>query len=124
MENVLKVLFFVVAFVVLLVFAFKLYLLKRAKALKGMDVDILKDGVLYFYSQKCGACKIMEPSINLVSKRLQVKRFGVFSEGGQKVAKSFRIMATPTTVVVKNGKVHKVFVGIVDASKILREFKP
>jgi hypothetical protein len=33
-------------------------------------------------------------------------------------------MATPTTVVVKDGKVQKSFVGVVSAGRILQEFKP
>jgi thioredoxin 1 len=55
---------------------------------------------------------------------LEVKRIDVFSEEGQKIAKSLGVMATPTTVVVKNGKVQKTFVGIVSADRILEEFKP
>ncbi|WP_333784116.1 thioredoxin family protein [Thermocrinis sp.] len=123
MESVLKFLFFVVAFVVFLRLGLKLYVLKKAKTKEGMMVESLSDGVLYFYSQRCGACKAMEPHIEALAKELEVKKLDVFSEEGQNQAKKFGVMATPTTVLVKNGKVHKVFVGIVSADKILKEFK-
>jgi len=123
MESVLKFLFFVVAFVVFLRLGLKLYVLKKAKSKEGMKVEGLSSGVLYFYSPQCGACKAMEPQIDLLSKELEVRKFDVFSEDGQREAKKFGVMATPTTVLVKDGKVHKVFVGIVSADRILKEFK-
>jgi thioredoxin 1 len=124
MEEFLKILFFVVAFIVLLRLGLKLYVLNKAKAMKGVEVELIKDGVLYFYSQRCGACKAMEPQVERLSKELEVKRIDVFSEEGQRVAKSLGVMATPTTLVVKDGKVQESFVGIVSADRILQEFKP
>jgi len=123
MESALKFLFFVVAFVVFLRLGLKLYVLKKAKTKEGMMVESFSNGVIYFYSQRCGACKAMEPQVEALTKELEVKKVDVFSEDGQKEAKKFGVMATPTTVLVKNGKVHKVFVGIVSADKILKEFK-
>ena len=124
MEEFLKILFFAVAFIVLLSFGLKLYVLNKAKAMKGAEVKLIKDGVLYFYSQRCGACKAMEPQVERLSQVLEVKKIDVFSEEGQKIAKGFGVMATPTTLVVKDGKVQKSFVGIVSADRILQEFKP
>jgi len=123
MESALKFLFFVVAFVVFLRLGLKLYVLKKAKTKEGMMVESFSNGVIYFYSQRCGACKAMEPQVEALTKELEVKKVDVFSEDGQREAKKFGVMATPTTVLVKNGKVHKVFVGIVSADKILKEFK-
>ena len=65
----------------------------------------------------------MEPQVEKLSQALEVKRIDVFSEEGQRIAKSLGVMATPTTVVVKDGKVQKTFVGIVSADRILQEFK-
>jgi thioredoxin 1 len=124
MEEFLKILFFAVAFIVLLRLGLKLYVLNKAKAMKGAEVNLIKDGVLYFYSQRCGACKAMEPQVERLNQALEVKKIDVFSEEGQKIAKSLGVMATPTTVVVKDGKVQKTFVGIVSADRILKEFKP
>ncbi|WP_448584273.1 thioredoxin family protein [Thermocrinis sp.] len=123
MEKLLKFLFFAVAFVVFLKLVLKLYVLKKAKTKEGMKVEGFSNGVLYFYSQRCGACKAMEPQIELLTKELEVRKLDVFSEEGQKEAKKFGVMATPTTILIKGGKVHKVFVGIVGADKILKEFK-
>ncbi len=123
MESALKFLFFVVAFVVFLRLGLKLYVLKKAKTKEGMMVESFSNGVIYFYSQRCGACKAMEPQVEALTKELEVKKVDVFSGDGHKEAKKFGVMATPTTVLVKNGKVHKVFVGIVSADKILKEFK-
>jgi thioredoxin 1 len=124
MEEFLKILFFAVAFIVLLRLGLKLYVLNKAKAMKGAEVNLIKDGVLYFYSQRCSACKAMEPQVEKLSQALEVKKIDVFSEEGQKIAKGLGVMATPTTVVVKDGKVQKTFVGIVSADRILQEFKP
>ena len=123
MESALKFLFFVVAFVVFLRLGLKLYVLKKAKTKEGMMVESFSNGVIYFYSQRCGACKAMEPQVEALTKELEVKKVDVFSGDGHNEAKKFGVMATPTTVLVKNGKVHKVFVGIVSADKILKEFK-
>jgi thioredoxin 1 len=92
--------------------------------MKGAEVKLIKDGVLYFYSQRCGACKAMEPQVEKLSQGLEVKKIDVFSEEGQKIAKGLGVMATPTTLVVKDGKVQKSFVGVVSADRILQEFKP
>ncbi len=123
MEEFLKYLFFAVAFIVLSRLGLKLYVLKRAKAMKGAKVEMIKDGVLYFYSQRCGACKAMEPHVEVLSKQLEVKKINVFSEEGQRIARGLGVMATPTTLVVKDGKVQKSFVGMISADRILQEFK-
>ncbi len=123
MEEFLKYLFFAVAFIVLARLGLKLYVLKRAKAMKGAKVEMIKDGVLYFYSQRCGACKAMEPQVEVLSKQLEVKKIDVLSEEGQRIARGLGVMATPTTLVVKDGKVQKSFVGMISADRILQEFK-
>lgn len=74
MEEFLKILFFAVAFIVLLRLGLKLYVLNKAKAMEGAEVKLIKDGVLYFYSQGCGACKAMEPQVERLSQELEVKR--------------------------------------------------
>jgi thioredoxin 1 len=66
----------------------------------------------------------MEPQVEKLSQGLEDKKIDVFSEEGQTIAKSLGVMATPTTLVVKDGKVQKSFVGIVSADRILQEFKP
>jgi thioredoxin 1 len=66
----------------------------------------------------------MEPQVEKLSQAVEVKKIDVFSEEGQSIAKSLGVMATPTTVVVKDGKVQKTFVGVVSADRILQEFKP
>ncbi|WP_448588562.1 thioredoxin family protein [Thermocrinis sp.] len=124
METALKILFFVVAFVVFLRLGLKLYVLKKAKTKEGMKVEGFRDGVLYFYSRRCGACKAMEPQVERLSKEIEVKKLDVFSQEGQEEAKKFGVMATPTTILIKEGKIHKVLVGFVSAERVLKEFKP
>lgn len=69
-----------------------------------------ESALFYFYSPQCGACRTMTP----VVKELAGQGPGVFAVDitqDMDTARRFGVMATPTTVVVKQGTVSQVLVG-------------
>jgi len=121
MEEILKlIVIFGLMFVGFLLF-FKFYAIYKGKKLIGKWVDIIENGILYFYSPKCGACKMMEKTINNLSSVTNVLKINVFDEKNESIVRSMNIMATPTTVVVKEGRVKKIFIGVVGEDKIKKE---
>ena len=121
MELVLKALALLLALFFLALFLFGFYAKFRSKAMHGKEFKALREGVVYFYSQNCGACKRMKPEVERLKEKTKVLEVDVFSEEGSKLAREYGIMATPTTFVVKDGIIKKVFVGLVRAERILQE---
>ncbi|MEZ0361714.1 MAG: thioredoxin family protein [Hydrogenobacter sp.] len=122
MEWVFKLTFLAVLFAFL---AFVLWLrflvIRRIKEMKGKEVDFIRNGFVYFYSDRCGACKIMKGEIEKLKGRAQVKQVDIFSPEGSLLAKRLGIVATPTTLYVKNGIIQKAFVGVVKGERLLSE---
>ncbi|MCX8076051.1 MAG: thioredoxin family protein [Aquificaceae bacterium] len=121
MESLLKL----VALFLALFFGFmlllRLYATKRSKEMQGKAFTQLRDGVVYFYSERCGACKLMKPEVERLKEKVQVLEMDVSRPEGFKLAQELGVMATPTTVVVKDGIIRKVFVGVVKYQKLLKE---
>jgi thioredoxin 1 len=66
--------------------------------------------LLYFWSPKCGMCRGMTPIIdNLAQEREDV--ISINAAENVDVARRFKVMGTPTLVLLKNGKVAKVLLG-------------
>ena len=63
----------------------------------------------------------MEPTIEKLSKEVQVLKIDVTTEEGEKLAKEFGIVGTPTIFVVKNGRIEKVIIGTRDYEELKRE---
>ena len=123
MEALLKLiaLFLTLFFIFLLgLRIFAQYKLKKMLGSKIEGVDI-RDGILYFYSDRCSACKLMAPEIETLKDKTKVLAFDVFSEEGSQIAKNLGVMATPTTLIVRDGIILKSFVGVVKAERLIRE---
>ncbi len=119
MEAILKL----IAFALFLFFSF-MSLLKflasyRAKRLLEKRVEFIKDGILFFYSERCAACRLMKPEIQKLKGSFRVMEIDVLSPDGARLAKEFGLMATPTTLVVKDNIVQKVFVGLVKVERLM-----
>ncbi|MCS7262861.1 MAG: thioredoxin family protein [Aquificaceae bacterium] len=121
MESLLKLL----AIFLLLFFSFllvmRLVAVSRSKRMQGKSFDKLKEGIVYFYSERCGACKLMKPQVEKLKERVQVLEVDVAKPEGYKLAQEMGVVATPTTLVVKGGVVQRVFVGVVKYSRLLQE---
>ncbi len=96
----------------------------KMKKLKGAVLPQFKNDkklILYFYSEKCGACKVMAPIIDSI-KEVKVKKIDVFTQDGAKLVQELGIMGTPATVILEKGQVKSAFVGVKKKEYILSMF--
>ncbi len=94
----------------------------KARRLVGKEItDFGKNIILYFYSPGCKACMKMEPVMKSVAKKTRVRKIDISDKEGLRTARKLGVWGTPTTVIVKDGKVKSVFVGYRSEEKILRE---
>ncbi|MEN3029196.1 MAG: thioredoxin family protein [Aquificaceae bacterium] len=121
MESLLKL----IALFLALFFGFmgllRLYAVKRGRSMQGKAFEGLKDGVVYFYSERCGACRVMKPEVERLKERVEVLELDVTKPEGYRLAQELGVIATPTTLVVKGGIIRKVFVGVIRHQRILQE---
>jgi thioredoxin 1 len=96
----------------------------KMKKLKGATLNEFKNEkrlILYFYSENCGACKVMTPIIESI-KEVKVKKIDVFSKEGAKLVQELGIMGTPATVLIEKGNVLNAFIGVKKKEDILNMF--
>ncbi len=107
--------------IIALFFGMQLRMIVAAKRAKGAKLSGLQGnlkglekegsrGLVYFYSPSCGACKMQTPII----KSMQAENKDVYSvdiSKDQQSARIFGIRATPSTILVKDGKIKEVFLG-------------
>ena len=97
---------------------------RRAKASEGQSVqelvgdtpEDLDDVVLWFHSPTCGPCRAMEPAVRPLVHAGKVRAVDVFEEPD--LARSFGVMATPTTVRVRAGTVETVKTGFLNQATL------
>ncbi len=65
--------------------------------------------LVYFFSKSCGMCRSMTPQIEHLA-RDHANVFLVDVAGAPELARSFAVMGTPTTALVRAGKVERVWV--------------
>lgn len=99
-------------------FGIRVLVLWRAKKLVGRKFEGIEEGIVYFYSPRCKACKRMEPTIEKISKDIKVYRVNVNTEEGERLAKEFGILGTPTIFVVKEGRIWDVIIGTRDYEEL------
>ena len=86
---------------------------KPAPQLPGRYGEALKSGeaaLFYFYSPGCRACTPMTPQIEQMGKE-NPRVFKIDVSREMEVAKSFGIMATPSTILVKEGIIREFLLG-------------
>ncbi len=79
-----------------------------------------KSVVVDFFSTSCGPCMQLVPIIEKVAKEYKdkVKFAGLRVENNQKIPQNFGIMAIPTLLFFKDGKVIEQITGLTTAEKI------
>ncbi len=109
-----------VFFFILLSLAVRLYWAFKAKRMKGQDLPRLDGkfskfkrgkGLIYFYSPTCKPCQAMKPIIDKLSRDPKLKVLKVDVSQDTETPRIFGVMATPSTVLVKNGKIVDVLIG-------------
>lgn len=116
----------ILAALFILKIALQLILLKKAKKTVGVKLtDILpelrgKDFFLYLYSPTCTPCIRLTPQIKtLISKGIKGRMIDVSKNID--VARKLGIMATPSVVIVKDGYVKDVLMGLINTKDIEKQ---
>ena len=102
----------------------------KAKAMKGQPLPDLPgkvgksiakatDGLVYFFSPSCAACRTLTP---IVQKEAQKNKnvFAVDVTKNLELARALKVMATPSTLEVSGGRVVEVHVGMLPQSVLTR----
>ncbi|TCK03341.1 thioredoxin family protein [Phorcysia thermohydrogeniphila] len=127
-ETLLKVaaIFFDIVFVLLVayvvfVFGFRLYWKRKVKKMKGQELPLLDGefvrlrkgkGVIYFHSPNCQPCKFVDPVIKKLSKEFKKVHFvKVNVLENPDMARKFGILATPSIIITKDGRIEEVLAG-------------
>lgn len=75
-----------------------------------------------FYATWCMPCKTMTPIIEeLAKENKEVKFLKVDVDKNNELATKYNVMSIPTMLIIKNGKVTKIFVGVTDKESIMKE---
>lgn len=117
------IIIFLILFLAFII-SLRLLAIYKMKKLKGATLNEFKNEkrlILYFYSENCGACKVMAPIIDSI-KEVKVKKIDVFSKEGAKLVQELGIMGTPTTVLIEKGNVLNAFIGVKKKEDILNMF--
>ncbi len=121
MGTVLIVAAVSIVLVVVLFIGIQIFMVKKMQGQRGKPAPQLdgapgkaiekgRSSLFYFYSPQCGACRSMTP----VVKEMAEKRSTVFPvdiSRDMATARKFGVMATPTTILVKEGTVAEVLIG-------------
>ncbi len=119
----------VVVFVVIVV-GMQLALLRRARAMEGKPLPALPGQVgqqiaaadhalVYFFSPQCGACRAITPRVRALAEHNDaVFAIDVFRETD--LARALGVMATPSTVEIRGGKVVGYHLGQIPAPVMQR----
>ncbi len=111
-------------------FAFRALPFIRARSMRGKPTPdlsgVLPDthgrALLYFFSNSCGMCKSMTPVIDrLAEGDPNVVKLDVIKS--LDLARRLKVMGTPTTVMVREGKVEKMWVGVKSEAELRRALK-
>jgi thioredoxin 1 len=76
-----------------------------------------EDQLVYFYSDSCPPCKQMTPIIdNLAAHHNTISKVDIKTD--PEAARQYKIRATPTLILVKDGVIDDILLGVKKASQI------
>ena len=76
--------------------------------------------VIDFWAKWCGPCRMLLPIVDELSKELnEVKVCKVDIDEQPELASKFQIMAIPTVLIVKDGKIENRLIGLQEKKTIL-----
>lgn len=110
----------IVAFVALMVLM-QLAVARRARAMEGRDVPSLPgmtghlisardQALVYFFSPQCGACRAITPRVRELARKNPAV-FAVDVASDLELARALGVMATPSTVEIRDGKIAGYHIG-------------
>lgn len=138
-EPLLKVaaIFFDVIFVlivayVLFIFGIRIYWAFKSKRMKGKEIPEIPEfhrlkkgkGVIYVHSPNCRPCKFVDPVIKKLSKELKGVVFvKVNAMEKPEVVRALGVLATPSVIITKNGRVEEILIGPVNEGTLREKLK-
>ena len=86
-------------------------------------VEELKDkkGLIYFYSNTCGNCKVQSPIIEKVKNEISTL-ISIDTSKHIKTAKAFNVMAIPSILFFEGNKIAGYYVGVKNEKFILEKY--
>lgn len=102
----------------------------RAKAMQGKPVPVIpgpigkhvekaKPALLYFMSPNCGACRAWTPRLKTLSLKNQ-NVFVIDISTQYEIARVLNVMATPSAIEIRDGRVAGYHVGAIPAEVLTR----
>lgn len=88
----------------------RLFMLKQKAAQKNIEAND-KDGIYIFASQTCAICNQIKKTYTDLIEHKQITVFDIIQDKGMAI--KYKIMSVPTTVVIKDGKIAKIFYGFI-----------
>ncbi len=85
-----------------------------------LDNQADMNALVAFDAPNCGACRKMAPILAAIAERYPGRVFSLSVMTHRSLAQSLRIMGTPTMLLIQNGLIVKVFVGITPMSQLMQ----
>ena len=88
--------------------------------------ESINDGVVLvdFFASWCGPCKMLEPFITQIAKKMSdVKFYKVDVDQAVKTKDKYNIMSVPTLILFKDGMMMDIKMGFMDKNQIMDMIK-
>ncbi len=79
--------------------------------------------LLYFYNEYCGPCRSMYPNIEALAARFPGQVLKVDVQQSSELARAFGVMVTPTSLLVNDGRIAQVLLGVKGVRRLERLLK-
>ena len=87
-------------------------------------LDYKGAGLVYFYADWCGPCKVTSPTVDELSNEIKAMKFvKVNVDENSELASTYQVFSIPNFVIFKDGAVANQFLGAMPKEAFLAEIK-